>query len=221
MVQSIFKHHFLANIVLAGLALWLSSTPASAQKIEPGKQIFDRGCAVCHGSLAQGNQALGGPALAGQHKGYLIRQLAHFSQGVRGSDKADRYGQQMAAMVTLVKDPIAQANVAAYLASLDKPSTSVTEQKTGNGSELGYKVYQASCGACHGADANGNERLNSPSLSSLDSAYLSRQYASFVAGTRGSHPSDKLGRQMKMIAATVTDQAKIEAVIAYITSLKD
>jgi hypothetical protein len=48
-----------------------------------------------------------------------------------------------------------------------------------------------------------------------------RQYANFLDGNRGSHSSDRLGRQMSMIAKTQTDQDKIDSVIAYIVSLED
>ncbi|MBL4673632.1 MAG: c-type cytochrome [Arenicella sp.] len=98
---------------------------------------------------------------------------------------------------------------------------SVTPDKTGGGNNLGYKAYQASCGACHGADASGNKRLDSPSLTGLSSAYLRRQYTNFLDGKRGAHSSDRLGRQMSMIAKTRAEQDKIDSVIAYIVSLRD
>ena len=193
---------------------------ASADK-DAGKKIYNTTCVACHGVSADGNDAVGAPALAGQHESYLARQLENYNQGFRGVEKSDSFGQQMVAMAALVKEPSALANVSAYLASLEKPTVSVAPDKTGNGNNPGYKVYQASCGACHGADASGNERLNSPSLAGLSSAYLLRQYANFLDGKRGSHSSDKLGRQMNMIAKTQTDQDKIDSVIAYIVSLED
>jgi len=217
----IFKKSFLSTLLPLCLALLSISATVSANDTGEGKAIFDNSCASCHGPLAQGNDALGGPALAGQYETYLSRQLEHFSNGVRGADKTDRYGQQMAAISAIIKSSKARANVSAYLSSLSKPSASVNNEKTANGTNNGYKVYQASCGACHGADASGNERLNSPSLVGLSATYLSRQYANYLDGKRGSHESDKLGRQMKIIAGTLSDQAKIDSVIAYIVSLQD
>ncbi len=219
--QAVLSHHVQSARLLFSFFVFSISSPVAANDINAGEQIYKRSCAACHGAAAKGNEALGGPHLAGQHQSYLTRQLENFSQGIRGSDKTDIYGQQMVAMVAIVGDSESKVNVSAYLASLDKPYTSITEDKTGNGSNAGYKVYQASCGACHGADGSGNERLNSPSLVGQSSAYLLRQYANFLDGKRGSHESDKLGRQMKMIASTVTDQAKIDAAIAYLISLQD
>ena len=208
-------------LVLCILSISISVKAAASADKEAGKEIYIATCVACHGAKADGNDAVGAPALAGQHESYLARQLANFNQGFRGTEKSDRFGRDMVAMATVVKDPSSQTNVSAYLASLDKPIVSVTPDKTGGGNNPGYKVYQASCGACHGADASGNERLNSPSLAGLSSAYLLRQYANFLDGKRGSHSSDKLGRQMSMIAKTQTDQDKIDAVIAYIVSLED
>lgn len=204
------------------LALSLLSISISvAADVGAGRDIYIKTCVACHGIAADGNDAIGAPALAGQQERYLARQLANYNQSIRGADKSDRFGQQMVAISELVNEPKQQANVSAYLASLAQPITSVTSDKTGDGNRLGYKVYQASCGACHGADASGNERLNSPSLVGLSSAYISRQYANFINGKRGSHKTDKLGRQMSMIAKTVSEQDKIDAVIAYIVSLQD
>ncbi|MFQ3243455.1 MAG: cytochrome c553 [Arenicella sp.] len=209
---------FLTLCILS-IATSAESTP-SADK-DAGKEIYNTNCVACHGAKADGNDAVGAPALAGQHESYLARQLTNYNQGFRGTDNSDSFGQQMVSMAALVNEPSSQANVSAYLASLDKPIVSVSTDKTGGGNNPGYKVYQASCGACHGADASGNKRLDSPSLAGLSSAYLLRQYANFLDGNRGSHSSDKLGRQMSMIAKTQTDQAKIDSVIAYIVSLED
>ncbi|MGK0374143.1 MAG: cytochrome c oxidase subunit 2 [Arenicella sp.] len=217
----LIKCRFRMTVIALSLLSISISAIAIASDTGAGKDIYTSTCVACHGIAADGNDAVGAPALAGQHQSYLARQLANYNQAIRGSDKADRYGQQMVAMATLVKTPESQANVSAYLASLDKPITSVTSEKTGGGNSLGYKVYQASCGACHGSDASGNERLNSPSLAGLSSAYLTRQYANFMDGKRGVHSTDKYGRQMNMIAKTVTEPEKIDAVIAYIVSLQD
>ena len=215
------KTWLVSKVLMLGLLASISSKTAIADDIDAGREIYNRGCVSCHGSTGQGNDALGGPALAGQQQAYLARQLEHFANGIRGSDKSDIYGQQMAAMVTLVKDPDSQQNVSSYLASLTKPNSSITQGNTNRGNSPGYKIYQASCGACHGSDAAGNERLNSPSLIGLNKAYLLRQYTNFLEGKRGSHKSDKFGRQMKMMAATVTDPEKIESVVSYILSLQE
>lgn len=221
MTKSVYRLQLHFSFLLLGQLFLIVDNTAFAADVGAGEEIYNQLCLSCHGPTALGIDALGSPALAGQHQAYLVRQLANFSQGLRGMAKSDRYGQQMAAMATLVNDAASRKNVSAYLASLDKPTTSINNSKTNTGNDQGYKIYQASCGACHGADASGNARLNTPSLVGLSAPYLSRQFANFLSGARGSDKSDKLGRQMKMIAATLTEQAKIDAAIAYIVSLKD
>jgi len=219
--KTVFMNRFLFTCFYVVILSLSNSIAASEIDLNSGKILYSKGCASCHGPEAQGNDALGSPALAGQHETYLSSQLLKFVTGIRGSADRDSFGQQMAAMSSLVSSEKDRANVSAYLSSLKKPNTSVTNEKTANGNNAGYKTYQASCGACHGADASGNERLNSPSLVGLSVGYLSRQYDNFLNGARGSHQSDKYGRQMRMIARTLTEQKKIDAVIAYIVSLQD
>lgn len=67
----------------------LAPTPAETAL---GQQIFSQGlpaqgvpaCQTCHGSAAQGAGAV--PRLAGQHPGYLERQLEQFRSGLRDTD---------------------------------------------------------------------------------------------------------------------------------------
>jgi cytochrome c oxidase subunit 2 len=217
----ILKNRLPTTLFLLSLLSISISAKTSAADINAGKKIFNSSCVACHGTAAEGNDAVGAPALAGQYKSYLDRQLGNYSRGFRGADKGDRFGQQMVAMSALVKTAISRANVSAYLASLDKPISSVTLQKTDDGNNAGYKIYQASCGACHGADASGNESFNSPNLVGLSGAYILRQYGNFLDGTRGANSSDRLGRQMSMMAKSVSNGDKIDAVIAYIISLRD
>jgi cytochrome c oxidase subunit 2 len=84
----------------------------------------------------------------------------------------------------------------------------------------GQALY-AVCGACHGAQAEGNEMLNAPNLAGQDDWYLERQIANFKHGLRGSQAEDTFGAQMAPMAATLTDSAAIENVVAYIASLEE
>ena len=179
-----------------------------------GKSLYEASCASCHGTRGEGNEALQSPALAGQQVAYLVRQLEHFANGVRGADERDTAGGQMVAMASLVKDDAARRQVSEYLGSL--PVIAV-EHAPGD-PRIGYQRYQASCGSCHGPDGEGNERLNSPRLAGLRASYLRRQHHNFTTGIRGVHSGDKFGRQMKMMAATVTDPVVLDDIIAYLTS---
>jgi cytochrome c553 len=78
-------------------------------------------CAACHGAGGEGNEALGGPPLAGQSDWYLVTQLNNFRTGARGTAAGDTQGASMAASVTMLADDAAIHDVVAYIATLDKP----------------------------------------------------------------------------------------------------
>lgn len=85
---------------------------------ERGRQLFLT-CGVCHGMQAEGNQAMGGPALRGQNDWYLVTQLGHFRDGNRGSQPGDIYGAQMRASVQMLDDDEAIRDVVAYITILN------------------------------------------------------------------------------------------------------
>lgn len=79
--------------------------------------------------------------------------------------------------------------------------------------------HYATCAACHGQRAEGNEALASPRLTGLEGWYLVRQLKNFKAGIRGEHPDDIFGAQMRPMVALLPDQQAIEDVVAYIGTL--
>ena len=83
------------------------------------------------------------------------------------------------------------------------------------------QVLYPVCSACHGARGEGNELLNAPSLAGQQSWYLKRQLKNFQLGLRGSDASDTFGAQMAPMAATLVDDAAINNMVAYITSLPE
>jgi cytochrome c oxidase subunit 2 len=92
-----------------------------------------------------------------------------------------------------------------------------------NRSEPNTTVGQASyavCSACHGAQGEGNQMLNAPSLAGQSDWYLKRQLKNFKHGIRGSNNSEDIfGAQMAPMAATLVDDAAIDNVVAYISTL--
>jgi cytochrome c553 len=172
-------------------------------------------CIACHGAAGEGNTGLSAPALAGQDAKYLERQLKNFKSGVRGSDAADQTGTQMKAMASMLSDediPI----IATFLSQLPLP---VVVPSEGANMKNGNNFYQSKCGACHGSKAQGNSGLNSPALSGLDAAYLTRQFANFQKGLRGTHSEDTYGRQMKMMSTSLPGEKDLTDVIAFMHSL--
>ena len=77
------------------------------------------------------------------------------------------------------------------------------------------------CGACHGAQGEGNAMLNAPKLTGQEGWYLKRQLKNFQLGLRGGNADDTFGAQMAPMAATLVDDAAIDNVVAYITSLEE
>ena len=82
-----------------------------------GQQLF-AACAACHGVAAEGNEALGAPALVGQNDWYMVTQLRNFMAGYRGHHPDDTYGQQMRTMVNTLVDDAGILNVVSYINSL-------------------------------------------------------------------------------------------------------
>jgi cytochrome c oxidase subunit 2 len=85
---------------------------------------------------------------------------------------------------------------------------------------IGQAQY-AVCGACHGAQGEGNEMLNAPRLAGQDAWYITRQLTHFKHGLRGANSEDSFGMQMAPMAATLADEAAIRNVAAYIASLPE
>ena len=103
--------------------------------------------------------------------------------------------------------------VASYLAALPAPAV---DTPLAGDLRNGNNFYHAKCGACHGGKAEGNSSLNAPRLTSLSADYIKRQYRNFQQGLRGSHPDDRYGRQMKMMASSLPTGKDLDDVVAFI-----
>jgi len=97
------------------------SAPPSAPTVEgdavKGKTLYVV-CATCHGQHGEGNEALNAPRQAGMDDWYMVRQLEHFKDGIRGTHAQDTYGQQMAPMAKTLPDDQAIADVVSYINTL-------------------------------------------------------------------------------------------------------
>lgn len=90
-----------------------------AGDVEAGRMLYTS-CASCHGAQAQGNEALGAPALAGQSDWYLETQLKNFKAGYRGGNPEDSFGSQMVAMASMLEDEAAVKNIVSYINTLGR-----------------------------------------------------------------------------------------------------
>ena len=201
---------------LTAMFLIFQSGIATTHAVDPeqGEALY-RSCAACHGIDGAGIAAMNAPALAGQGSAYLQRQLEHFKTGIRGDDPRDVLGNQMQETVTTLAGDAAVENVVAYIASLPTPVFSRSVEHDRRNGEV---QYNASCGACHGPRGKGNAAMNAPRLAGLDEEYLRRQYNNFAQGIRGSHPDDRYGRQMQMMATMLSSDKDVDDVVGYLLS---
>lgn len=92
------RHHLGSPQDLTDVAAYVANLrrfPATAKGIGDGTALGDgastyfQKCERCHGPLGQGNLLLRRPRLAGQHYGYLLRQLQETAAGKRpGMDRS-------------------------------------------------------------------------------------------------------------------------------------
>ena len=110
---------------------------------------------------------------------------------------------------------------AAFQAWLGQQATfSQTSARPPANAAAGQPLY-ATCGACHGANGEGNVALNAPKLTGQGAWYLERQLKLFKQGFRGTHEKDVFGKMMAPMAATLANDQAIADVSAYIASLPD
>lgn len=210
------------TLVIA-LALWLAHIPgalapaeADAQDLTRGRRLFQL-CATCHGADGEGDRTYNAPTIAGLPSWYLEAQLVKFKEGMRGFRAEDTTGLQMRPMArALITDADVKA-VAAYVAQLKR----VRPPATLKGDPGRGQATYATCLACHGPKASGNQALNAPRLSHQADWYLVAQINKFRQGLRGTHAKDTTGALMRPMAMPLADEQAILDLVAYIRSLSD
>ncbi len=201
---------------LLGLLAFASISAFGSGDIARGEAAYAV-CSACHGAEGQGQRALNAPALVNLDAEYVARQLISFRDGWRGGDGDSVSAIQMRAIAATLRDDEVVADVAAYIDSLPPTSTEITVQ---GDLALGQSQYDMICGACHGGRAEGNLALQAPVLAGVDDWYLMSQIEAFRAGTRGTHPDDRLGAQMRSMAGIITSDEAARNVVSYIRSLE-
>jgi predicted CxxxxCH...CXXCH cytochrome family protein len=90
-MEHFVDNHHLQNVQeISDVAYYVSrlepvSTASNGDGVfvEHGAEVFDHQCRSCHGSSGNGNDDRRNPRLAGQHFGYLVRQLHDALEGRR------------------------------------------------------------------------------------------------------------------------------------------
>jgi len=81
-------------------------------------------CMACHGPDGAGIQLVDGAPLRAASDWYLLKQLANFRAGIRGSDPADPAAMRMRPMSLVLTDEQAMRDVVAYITTLSGSSSS-------------------------------------------------------------------------------------------------
>lgn len=183
--------------------------PAQAAGDAAAGKAKSAACAGCHGMDGNSANPLW-PKLAGQHAGYLVKQLKDFKAGVRKdptmSPMAMPLGEQD------------MEDMAAYFSG-QKVQTGKADPDL---VALGERIYRggnsatgvAACVGCHGPTGTGNPAAKFPALAGQHAAYVEKQLKAFRSGAR----SNDAGKMMRNIAAKMTDE-EIKAVASYIQGL--
>ncbi|WP_348731283.1 c-type cytochrome [Rheinheimera texasensis] len=199
-------------MLLLGLAGQAAAVEGNA---EAGK-AKSATCAACHGP--DGNSPTDMyPKIAGQHAGYIYKQLKDFKQGAATGGKEGRSNAVMAGMVAALSDQDMK-DLAVYFSSQTMKSGTTPEDVV----EAGQKLFRAgdmqrgipACIACHGPRGVGHSLAGFPKISFQHAAYIKTQLEAFRAGTR----ANDLNGMMRDTAHKLTDK-DIEVLSKYLGGL--
>ena len=193
------------------LLLPMAIAAADEAPVVPEEFVF---CTTCHGVQLMGNETLRAPRLSGMEAWYVAKQLRAFKKGWRGGDDSDLIGREMQPMAAALDDR--QIVAAARFVSRTR---SPLPQRTRGGDPLQGQQYYATCSTCHGANGEGDPETGRPALTGLNDWYLIEQLEKYRDGSRGKHPDDALGQQMRAAAVILPDDRAIADVVAYISTL--
>ncbi|MFK5913400.1 MAG: c-type cytochrome [Woeseiaceae bacterium] len=197
--------------ILTGVTLVLAFSSASmaAGNATAGKAKATN-CAGCHG--VNGNSTNPAwPKLAGQHAGYIAKQLADFKSG-------------KARMEPLMSGQVAglssqdMADLGAYFAKQASSQGGASKTLAAKGEKLyrggNKKKGVAACIACHGPTGAGNPAAKFPKLSGQHATYVEKAMKDFRSGKR----HNDANKMMQNIAEKMSDK-EIKAVASYISGL--
>lgn len=215
----IVKSLLVALLAVTATAHAEDKKPAqpAAPKIDPAKgaTLFTDGdnarglpaCVSCHG--AGGNSTITvNPKLAGQHEGYLYKQLVDFSTAHRNQPVMTTYAK----MLTDEE----KHNVSAWLATQKQTPGAAKNKDT---VEWGKKIYRGgiaeknvpACASCHGATGAGIP-VQYPRLAGQHQDYTVTELGLFKTGARKGAEMDAIAKRMS--------EDEMKAVADYVAGLK-
>jgi cytochrome c553 len=141
---------------------------------EHGKILYLKHCTACHGHLAWGDGPRQIPALAGQHEGYLLQQLARFAVRER-----DSLSMQETIHPADVNRPQAFRDLAAFLSRA--PRSPRSDHGDGGALAAGKRTYTRECIACHDQSGEGADEAPIPAIGGQHYYYVLYRLQSFPA----------------------------------------
>lgn len=140
---------------------------AKAPDLQRGRELFAT-CAACHNADGSGAADGSVPAIAGQYRDVIIKQLTDFRADQRWNVRMEKVLYQRH-----LTESADFADLAAFASQLPRRAT----RNVGDGSALaaGTSIYFRSCSACHGALGEGNASRLTPRLGGQHYGYLLRQ----------------------------------------------
>lgn len=198
-------------------AVLLFALPAKALAEDEYPVVADEFvyCTVCHGAQLMGNATIRAPRLSHMEAWYAERQLMSFKKGFRGTHAGDEIGMEMQPMAAALTDEQI-SDVAGFV----NATVSVAPPDTISGNVAKGRIHYATCAACHGPNGEGNQSLGGPALTVVNDWYIVEQLNKFRDGSRGAHPEDTFGGQMRAAAQILTSDQAVVDVVAYINSLR-
>jgi cytochrome c553 len=170
---------FALALVLAvprGRAQELAATPQTAEDTAIGV------CGTCHGPDGNSINPMF-PRLAGQHAGYIVRQLKFFKDEARADPYAIAY---MWGMASGLSDDTIDALAQYYARQKTGPGKSHDPTTVARGRDIFEHGIPAqgvpACAACHGPDALGSDAY--PRLAGQHAEYILKQLRSFQSNMR-------------------------------------
>ena len=166
-------------------------------------------CAACHGATGVSINPIW-PSLAGQHPGYLIKQLNDFKQKKRNNPL-------MSPMAINLSEQDME-DLAIFYAKQPIPQGKTAKKYLARGEQLyrggDFSKHITACIACHGPKGTGNAQAGFPVVSGQQAAYTILQLEAFKSGQR----SNDLNSIMHDISGRMSKE-DMEAVANYMAGL--
>ena len=202
--------------MFVGLYLGLSGVAMAATGDAEAGQQKAAVCSACHGPDGNAPSDMY-PKIAGQHEGYLFKQLQDYKLAAESGGEQGRVNAIMQGQVMSLSEQD-MADLAAFYASQDMDAGSAPEDVIAAGEKLFVAGDEsrgiAACAACHGPRGDGMALAKFPDISGQHAAYTKAQLELFRSGER----ANDMNNMMRDVAGKLTDK-DIEILSQYIQGL--